>query len=1358
VIILPIEGESPEEFRARYDAISERLGYPAVDSRSWPSPDSQAYEDWLDDGDDEDDEEGRSSEGDAEKRGDDGCGRQENGEFGDNNTCQKDEGSGPQDVSLKIPPPPEPPPKGFQRPPREERAASLATARLIGGQESLGLPRSRGSVPELAMATALTNRAISANGGHPVVVDKPFSEDDLEALSDALAEDTHAAYEVMGQHEGWYSKDVGDAIEIARSMPGNERIGDGVDKFVFDLGLGLLSAQNSVPDNARYADGFYRHWVDTGSLVVPKEYSAALGRGANVNQFAFVQRLVDEHGWDDVMNFFSGVDTVGNIAKGSIGQTILAPGLSRKERAKVFKVSKEHVDRVLPRLSIFGPKVGPFTHAIHSRDFNYMVSDRWAMRQFGTLTGTLVHATDPDKTRANCQKMIDTLSGIRSGSPLLFGMRKSEVASSLRRARDAGYIDDQSPAMTFLKATVASYAKSKNATGGGYGDKTEINLAANNAFKNKVTMELAPGTGTVSKNVGRLFERARQKVGARDVLEVQALGWGYTQKLWQSMGYRLKRSPESNTFSEAMRELRDGVSELPRIRSLAEEVERQKNASKSKKSKRSHESRSEGAVGEWGDDNDLNSIGRDLQMVFDEQFSSEDAFESYFSYVSGLISEFKKGGRGESRSCDKADGGRFGPGNDCAASDGSSAAATQDSPRPRVDSSWKTDATATHWTESDLKQSPPARSLSKVNSVAMVDPELVADSLKEVGVTLDQAAKVLAPVSNPEASIQIVHGNLAEAAEFLADPEADRVPMPTVTFSSSVPVSGIANAVQTAASLTRVDDGSLIMSYSMFNVSQEAQQKAKFAVGREMMKGVIDSIAKSDKLGVSEIMMSAAGSDADSQFKGYRIWPRLGFDGVIDRKAVTPTWSIGRGFFEPYGSKIPDSILSPRAKKEKSSGKLTVQALYETPEGQSWWEQNGSEMFMSLSPGSDTPGWKKFSEMRGKFGKRSLELWDAFGESVECRRLLDEIWEEFRFDPNQPRDNDGKFASTPGGGSPGGQPTVLSGKATEQWGKNFETEIWTPGKPLFPGAENIPSIRIERPSEVRGIAEEELKMPISEIVSAGGPVIDAAKRAGITLPRMEIRRDSFGGLNVSWTAKGVATGRGFADDEKEYAKVGQPVSAVEANRTVQRTRSGITMSMNGFFIHPDFQGMGLALESHVRSLSVPSERVKMTAERYDSPDPLSRMTGYKAWPKYGYNAPMSRISTRIKVPKEFESARTLLDVYRMPGGREWWAEVGHSIDLEFDRRPRSDSIETLLKLQEAIRSKRHSRSVDMTDKRDRVGCDCDIDELVDEVWDKIIAEGPSGKTGNSPTQEDWDRWAAEDKELRAKDGKDTGRD
>jgi hypothetical protein len=120
-------------------------------------------------------------------------------------------------------------------------------------------------------------------------------------------------------------------------------------------------------------------------------------------------------------------------------------------------------------------------------------------------------------------------------------------------------------------------------------------------------------------------------------------------------------------------------------------------------------------------------------------------------------------------------------------------------------------------------------------------------------------------------------------------------------------------------------------------------------------------------------MFAAGGAGDTDRFKGYRIWPRLGFDGVIPRKSITPTWSLTTGFFNSYGSSIPNRILSPRAISEKKAGKLTIQALYETKEGQDWWEENGGPMEMDMTVGDKkSPGWQRFLAMRDKATRRSI--------------------------------------------------------------------------------------------------------------------------------------------------------------------------------------------------------------------------------------------------------------------------------------------------------------------------------------------------------------------------------------------------
>jgi hypothetical protein len=1414
VILAPIEGETEEEFLLRYNAIAKSLGYPQSPESDWLS--DEADSEWRGFGDQESRsaspqaESREAADCGRDEKGQFGeknkCQEDGDGSSGDTATAAKGSKKSEEDIPLgnvrrqdvmlrggrsvvvidreaterakqdrvDNPKPPDSHPastsdlygRTFVRRDDPKKPNKITSHDPVFTDEDLAqndMYVAHDAAGRFLSGRHEDERRAAGGEGPGAVIDtrRDLTPEQFDYVVSALKEDVDRAYE-EGRNPGFYSTDIAECMDTMSSMYPElrdeseaKRLGTTPEdaSFVFTMITAITSNGTDPALNLESADRIYRLYREHGSVRTNDDLMGG-PRAAKIREsLGRFQDMIDEFGESRVRSLMSGVTHASSIntAMKKLARRSKEIGGSWGDRGVG---DSELPDEVVPVAAVFGPKIGSFFANLSGRH-QFLTMDRWLMRSVGRVTGELLSRSSPESANKQANLALKTLRAIK-GKEGLFGvdkpplsLKRQDVIRSLELQARSGIVEESGAAYEWAKAAERAYNKVPRGVDkdgkpkGSYGDHPDPQVraahkAGNAMAKSLVHEQQDPRSARARRVLREVFREVARRVEADSpdsregvqVSEIQAVLWQYEQNLWKKLGAKTKIEGDS-LYSAAAKSLKASRDSGNSPKALTPQ-----------KSRRPKSVRSEDRAGESDDGVETDYPNQSGQDLWDDEI------ETAGVDVQKLLKAVSEDIVAESRSCVKAEGGRFGPGNDCAADGGSTA--VSDSPRARVDNSWKKMPEAVQWTGDDLKSSPPAKSLSGVKSVTMADAELVGDSLKVVGVTLDQAAKTLAPVGNKDASVQILHGTLTEAARYLSDPSLPREPSASVTFSSQVSVAGIADAVQTAATLTRTDEEELLMTYSMFAVKPEAQQNAKFAVAREMMRGVVDSISQAEKLGVSDIMMHAAGSEASEQFKGYRLWPKLGFDGIIDRHIITPTWSVRLGFFEPYGSSLPDSILSPRAQQEKRSGKLTVQALYETAEGQDWWEQNGREMFMTILPGrKDSPGWQRFQRMRDKFSSRSLSVCDAFGDSAECRSLMDEVWAEFRFDPNQPRENDGKFASKAGGGGP----TTIRGEAIQDWGKSRETEIWTPDRPLIRGAENIPSIRIEKPSDVRGIAEDELKMPISDVVSVGGPVIDAAKRAGITLPRMEIRPDDFGGLHISWTARGVATGRGFAEDEKEYVEVGQSVNAVEASRTLQRSRSGIVMSMNGFFIHPDFQGMGLALESHVRSLSVSSERVKMTAERYDTPNPMNRMTGYKAWIKYGYNAPMSKVSLRVPIPEKFSSAKTLLDVYRIPGGREWWAEVGHSIDLEFDRRPRSDSIETLLKLQDAIRAKHSRRSVDMTVDQDRVGIDCDLDKIVDEVWDEFVKEGPSGKTGNSPTQEDWDRWDQENAELKAKDGK-----
>lgn len=546
--------------------------------------------------------------------------------------------------------------------------------------------------------------------------------------------------------------------------------------------------------------------------------------------------------------------------------------------------------------------------------------------------------------------------------------------------------------------------------------------------------------------------------------------------------------------------------------------------------------------------------------------------------------------------------------NDCSAKDGGGG------PSPKTDNSWKREQGRVQVSGKDLKKSPPAKSLAGVKSVTIMDGELVSKSLREVGVTLDQAAKACAAL-DPESDVVIAHGGMREIIEYMGSDNPERFIEDTVTFTSTMPVAGIEGAAKTAASLTRFEDGELVMSYTMLMISDEAKEKASVAVARHMMKGTIASITQAEKIGVTSVEMLAAGDNRDSSdFKGYRIWPRLGFNGVIPRQRITPTWSLARGFFNSYGSGIPDKILSPRARKEKAAGALTIQSLYETKEGQEWWEKNGGEMEMSLNVGdAKDPGWKRFTSLRDRFSKRGLDLADAFFD-VEARALLDDDWVEYR-NGGCEKVEGGRFA--PGNDCASDGSGGSSSKTDDSW-KESNDSVSLSGndlkeKPPFAGAEKAGRVEIANPKALlEGMAQAGIKS-LDDLAAMGGATVRGSEVvfSGAGHPEMGAYLSVENKIPVSRSGDGS---EGYFQVGVSVYKEGRehvlglnemfPTQEVKASR--ERVAKATSLMQQA------------VIESIMAADNSGIARVKMSA----AGGPEYDLKGYRLWPQFGFDAPL----------------------------------------------------------------------------------------------------------------------------------------
>lgn len=770
----------------------------------------------------------------------------------------------------------------------------------------------------------------------------------------------------------------------------------------------------------------------------------------------------------------------------------------------------------------------------------------------------------------------------------------------------------------------------------------------------------------------------------------------------------------------------------------------------------------------------LNSDLTSLDSVWEEIWESDDLDD----YCGDEQAFFET----ESRDCGQDDLGRFSSGNDCANDDGSGGGIAKDIPPSAKQASkagggsgGKT-AKRDAWKKEDdavVLSSSQSKVLAPVKSALIAHGRLVSESLDYVGVTLDEAASACADLSD-DAVVLVTHGDTRSLLGFVhrQEPLSDEVE-PEVTFCSNRSFAGVKDGLGTIVSIALNDDGELSLNYALLGIKPEAQKASPVAIAREMYRGVFDSIANAEKIGVKEIVMKATGDAKDSQFKGYRIWPRLGFDGVIPRSKITPMYSLKWGFFDAYGSSLPDASLSPRAKKERAAGSLTIQALYETKEGQDWWEKNGGTMDMIMRVGDeDNPGWQRYKRISRRVAGRSVDF-DAIVEA-EWRSIREEV--ESR-SADCGRDGDGRFGSgndcAAGDGIGSGlarEPSPSAKNRTGGWGGGISADfgktngsaVFTPERPLFKGAERIGRIDIATPKDVRELLQDSMKMTIADAILASGAVVDSQDRVAISKPRVSVNSDSQG-VYVEWHATGVSSGRGYSKDEKEFAeKPGTAVNAVNAARVLHATPSGVVVDADGLEIHPDFRGQGLAMEAVARMASAPVARIKMDAVRADTAHPRFRYTGYSVWPKYGYDAPVSKVKDVLRlrhslglisspdIPKEFASAKTLSDIYATPGGKEWWTRDGDTIALVFDVRPRSRSMLTMLEYQDASRKKHEVRG--MTQDKNNHGADVDDDvDVLDKIWEKYQKEG---LPGSAPTQDEWDEWDKQDAEIKkkAKDG------
>ncbi len=106
-------------------------------------------------------------------------------------------------------------------------------------------------------------------------------------------------------------------------------------------------------------------------------------------------------------------------------------------------------------------------------------------------------------------------------------------------------------------------------------------------------------------------------------------------------------------------------------------------------------------------------------------------------------------------------------------------------------------------------------------------------------------------------------------------------------------------------------------------------------------------------------------------------------------------------------------------------------------------------------------------------------------------------------------------------------------------------------------------------------------------------------------------------------------------------------------------------------------GTGFGLKSFGQQVDHASAAGLKHIETYGIRRDKGGMIGYKVWPRMGYDGDFYKREVKAPPPESLNGSTRLSDVMSTPEGRSWWDAHGHSVDLTFDLKPGSLSMRIL---------------------------------------------------------------------------------
>jgi len=370
------------------------------------------------------------------------------------------------------------------------------------------------------VATALDQRVAEAYGDTNL---GEQTDANVEIISDLIAHEATEALYQEGNAGEWYQEKVANAMSLAaQRFP--ELSTDPNAKFAFTAIMAVTSNGASVPENSVNTFKLYEQYRQTKQFKI---FGVGKEAQAMKNSFRLLNDLIDATGVDSVREFMDQDITVKEL-KEDFGLT----------------VSGELMGTKLKGSAILGPKIGGGFYQNLNGNFDPLTMDRWFMRTYGRLTGTLM-----SEAKRKLPAQIDKFRKVALSDSYRSKLKKDGINRN-KLKKDDEYL------LAYANQIQSAYAK------GGFKEKNTLNKASN-TLKNSQAEKQAPQNGTEREFIRRVMQKSLDKVNEINsnnpvnMGALQAIIWYPEKQLYKVHGVGNAKS-EPTDYETEFRKIIEG--------------------------------------------------------------------------------------------------------------------------------------------------------------------------------------------------------------------------------------------------------------------------------------------------------------------------------------------------------------------------------------------------------------------------------------------------------------------------------------------------------------------------------------------------------------------------------------------------------------------------------------------------------------------------------------------------------------------------------------------------------------------------------------------------------------------------------